>query len=59
MRMWLRFLRPIKDNRKMYCIGAGIMSSWFLFDIFSVWIVKYVGNLIERGDTESLYTIII
>jgi len=57
--MRTRFFRPIQDNRLMYLTGVCVMSTWFMFDIFTVWVIKYAGKAIELQDLELIRTIVL
>lgn len=51
-----RFFSPVQDNWRMYLIGVLVMSTWFGFDIFTVWIIKYVGSAIEAHNIDLVMT---
>ncbi len=57
--MWKRFFRPIQDNRLMYFVGICVMSTWFMFDIFTVRIIKYTWKAIESNDIELVYFLVL
>ena len=54
-----RFLEPAIKQWQMYLLGMGVMASWFVFDIFSVWIFKYVGTAIENKDVAGIKDVLI
>lgn len=54
-----RLLAPIWRNQKVYMTCLLVASSWFLFDVVTILVLKHVGTGIQKGNLEYVYSIVL
>lgn len=63
MNNWMlkRISAPIfhKNTWKMYFLWMWLVSTWFYFDVFTVWVFKKIGDFVELGTTEPIKSLLI
>lgn len=61
MSTFKKIIQPVihKDTWKMYFLWTFLASTWFYFDIYTVWIFKKVGDAVELWIADPIKTMLI